>query len=67
MGQGTEQTSKGAGTRSFLWQRKAWWLLPFIIFFLLLAAIYVLVHLSGSDPETYQTTSRSDISYSRVC
>jgi hypothetical protein len=67
MGQGTDLTSKAAGSRSSLWKRKAWWLLPFIVFFLLLAAIYILVHLSASDPETYQTTSRTHIWYSRLC
>jgi len=67
MGQGTEVTSRKAGTLTLLWQRKGWWVLPFVVFFLLLAAIYLLVHLSASDPETYQTTSRTDICYSRLC
>jgi hypothetical protein len=65
--EGTEQGMEHGGVFGFLWKRKSWWLLPLVVLVLLLGAIYVLVHLSASDPETYPTSSRSESHYSRLC
>jgi hypothetical protein len=66
-GQSPADTRKQEGAVTFLWKRKSWWLLPLAVLILLLGAIYVLVHLSASDPETYPTSSRVHSSYSRLC
>lgn len=48
-----------AGLGSYLWQRKLWWLLPLVVFLLLLGVIYILGHLSSADSEMYPTTAQS--------
>jgi len=62
-----QEAAKTGGVWDFLWKRKTWWLLPLIVLVILLGAIYVLVHLSASDPETYPTSSRTASSYARLC
>jgi Family of unknown function (DUF5989) len=66
-GQSLAEATKKEGAVTFLWKRKSWWLLPLAVLILLLVAIYVLVHLSASDPETYPTSWRVHSSYSRLC
>lgn len=65
--QSPASTTKNEGAFAFLWKRKSWWLLPLAVLVFLLGAIYFLVHLSVSDPETYPTSSRVHSSYSRLC
>lgn len=60
-----ERPSAKAG--EFSWRRKVWWVLPLVVLILLLGAIYVLVHLSASDPETYPTSLRNDSYCPRLC
>jgi Family of unknown function (DUF5989) len=62
-----QEATKTGGAWEFLWKRKTWWLWPLIVLVFLLGAIYVLVHLSASDPETYPTSSRTASSYTRLC
>jgi len=59
--------AENRGIIAFLWQRKSWWLLPLAVLLCLLGTIYLLVHLSASDPETYPTSSRDCSHYSRLC
>ncbi|HTZ45985.1 MAG TPA: DUF5989 family protein [Verrucomicrobiae bacterium] len=61
------EKAKQVGIFGALWQRKAWWLLPLVVLVLLLGAIYALVHLSASDPETYRTTSQNFTYETRLC
>jgi len=67
----TQQTTRNpvnsAGPVALLWRTKAWWLMPLVILALLLIGIYVLVHLSAADPETYPTTSGVHGKLSRSC
>jgi hypothetical protein len=67
----TQQTRGNAvnsgGPIALLWRTKAWWLMPLVILALLLIGIYVLVHLSVADPETYPTTSGVHANLSRSC
>jgi hypothetical protein len=44
------------GAIALLRQYKLWWLLPLMVLVILLAAIYILGHLSSADSETYPTT-----------
>jgi peptidoglycan/LPS O-acetylase OafA/YrhL len=63
----TTGKEKRAGIFESIWQRRAWWLLPLAVLVLLLGAIYALVHLSASDPETYRTTSQNFIYQTYLC
>jgi hypothetical protein len=60
-------TLRNGGALPFLWRRRDWWLLPLTVLVFLIAAIYFLVHLSASDPETYPTSSRTHSYCSRLC
>jgi hypothetical protein len=64
---GASAKAKRVGILSMMWQRKGWWLLPLVVLVLLLGAIYALVHLSVSDPETYRTTSQDFTSATHLC
>lgn len=52
-----QSSPKSANVVAFLWQRKAWWLLPLLVLVLMVAIIFVLARLSSADTEMYPTTS----------
>jgi hypothetical protein len=43
-----------------------WWLLPLLVFFVLVGVIYVLGHMSSTDSEMYPTTERHVVSALRL-
>jgi len=61
-----ESSAKSGVFHSF-WQRKVWWLLPLMVFILLIGILYVLGHMSAADPEMYPTTHLQKGVYVRAC
>ena len=61
------EPSSRDGVFHFFWQRKTWWLLPLMVFILLVGILYVLGHMSSADPEMYPATQLEKSAYVRAC
>ncbi len=64
---GNRRVPSSEGMMQYLWKRKAWWLLPLCVLFLLLGIIYALAHFSRTDSEMYPTTMRESEVARRIC
>jgi Family of unknown function (DUF5989) len=63
----TQPAPATGGILSFLWQHKAWWILPLAVLLLLVGILYALGHMSAADPEMYPTTQLNSPSNFRAC
>jgi hypothetical protein len=49
----TQRSSTMGELFSFLWQRKLWWLLPLVIFLMLIGILFALAQMSSVAPWMY--------------
>jgi hypothetical protein len=49
----TQRTSTIGELFSFLWQRKLWWLLPLVVFLMLMGILFALAQMSSVAPWMY--------------
>ena len=49
----TQRSSTVGELFSFLWQRKLWWLLPLVVFLMLMGILFALAQMSSVAPWMY--------------
>jgi hypothetical protein len=49
----TQRSSTMGELFSFLWQRKLWWLLPLVVFLMLMGILFALAQMSSVAPWMY--------------